>query len=358
MRPLLRLLTFAIAAPELGDESKITPLRATLRPHRVIIPLMLTLPTTLRLGTRGSLLARTQSQLLADSLTPFLPSGHTIQLVTITTSGDKQQDKPLQDSGGKGLFVKEIDEALLAGTVDFTVHSAKDLPADRPPHLTIAATPTREDPRDVWIGKDGITIKELPPGSRVGTASLRRQSQLLATRPDLLVVPLRGNIDTRLRKVAEGADGISGTFLAAAGLNRTRLLPTHAVHLPTDKFIPAAGQGTLAIEARAADTPLLALLANLHDPITAACLSFERRVIAALAGNCFAPIGVCAQPRQNDPGWLVRAIVASPDGKHIARCALMSQDPDISALHALAPLMLETLAKRGAHQILNVTPHE
>jgi hydroxymethylbilane synthase len=317
------------------------------------------LPAIIRLGTRGSLLARTQSQLVADSLKPFLPPGHSIELVTITTSGDTQQDKPLQDSGGKGLFVKELDEAMLAeggGKVDFTVHSAKDLPAERHEALLIAATPLREGPRDLWIGKDGIAIENLPAAAKVGTASLRRQAQLLARRPDLQIIPLRGNIDTRLRKVAEGHDGISGTFLAAAGLKRTGLVPPHAVYLETDKFIPAAGQGTLAIEARRTDTALIALLQNIHDPVTAACLHFERRIVAALAGNCLAPIGVCAQPRATEPGWIVRAIVASPDGKHLARAALMAQTPGIASLNELERLLLETLLKRGAKNILAQQP--
>ncbi len=292
---------------------------------------MTALPQTIRLGTRGSLLARTQAQLVADLLLPFLPPRHSIELVTITTSGDQQQERPLQDSGGKGLFVKEIDDALLAGRIDFSVHSAKDLPAERPAEFLIACTPKREDPRDVWIGKEGISIEDLPKGARVGTASLRRQSQLLSWRPDLQIVPLRGNIDTRLRKVAAGVDGIAGTFLAAAGLMRANLLPPppRGVLLPLDKYIPAAGQGTLALEARADQTELLAILAHLHHAPTAACLQFERAIIKALAGSCVAPIGVYAQPRENDPGWIVRAIVGSPDGKQLARCAPDGERPAI-----------------------------
>ena len=312
------------------------------------------LPQVIRLGTRGSLLARTQSGLVAEALKPFLPRGCAVELVTITTSGDRQQDKPLQDSGGKGLFVKELDEALLERRVDFTVHSAKDLPAERDDGLVIAATPKREDPRDVWVGKDGVRIEELPSGAVVGTASLRRQAQLLARRGALNVMPLRGNIATRLRKVAEGAGGISGTFLAAAGLKRTGLLPAHAVFLETDKFIPAAGQGTLAIEARRSDGALLELLGKIHDETAAACLEFERRVIGKLAGNCLAPIGVCAQPRANDPGWIVRAIVATPDGKRVARATLMAQEEGAGALSGLEGLLIEPWQGRGALEILQI----
>jgi hydroxymethylbilane synthase len=291
---------------------------------------------------------------VADALAPHLPAGHSIELVTITTSGDKQQDKPLQDSGGKGLFVKELDEAIIANRVDFTVHSAKDLPNERHPSLVIAATPKREDPRDVWIGTNGLAIDQLAKGARVGTASLRRQAQLLARRPDLQVVPIRGNIDTRLRKVAEGTEGMSGTFLAAAGLNRTGLLPAHAIFLEPEAFIPAAGQGTLAIEARAGDDGIRALLQKIHDPVAAACLDFERRVIARLAGNCLAPIGVCAQARESDAGWIVRAIVATPDGQRVARSTLMARRGGIGALDELEELLLSTLMSRGAEEILRI----
>jgi hydroxymethylbilane synthase len=330
---------------------------------------------TLRLATRGSLLARTQSQLVADLLAPHLPPGATIELLPITTTGDRlsaslasppnpptpqlsalnlQHSPPTFD---KGLFTKELDEALLSGAADFAVHSAKDLPTHRPPGLLLAATPPREDPRDVWIAKDALTPEKLPPGATVGTTSLRRRAQLLARRPDLAVIPLRGNIDTRLRKVAAGADGIVATFLAAAGLHRTGLLPPTALPLPTDQFIPAAGQGTLAIECRADHANLRALLAYIHDPIAFACLTFERRLIADLAGSCLAPIGVIAAPRgivadQRQPGYLVRAIVATPDGQHSARAALLTPDDHPDALHALSPLLLRTLESRGAREIL------
>jgi hydroxymethylbilane synthase len=321
------------------------------------------LPKILRLGTRGSLLARTQSQWVAGVLAPHLPAGCSIELVTITTSGDRRQEGRLQDSGGKGLFVKEIDEALVAkgeGRVDFAVHSAKDLPMERPGELVIACTPKREDPRDVWVGREGMSIEALPAGAIVGTSSLRRQSQLWSWRPDLAVVPLRGNIDTRLKKVAAGVDGISGTFLAAAGLIRAGLVPARggAVFLAVEKYVPAAGQGTLAIEARAGDGAILALLGKIHDAATGACLGFERAIVKALAGSCLAPIGVCAQPREQDPGWIVRALVASPDGKKAARCALMAASAEAGALEELRPLMLETLRKRGAMEILAALPGE
>jgi hydroxymethylbilane synthase len=307
---------------------------------------------TIRLGTRGSLLARTQSQQVANALAPYLLEGVRIELVIITTSGDRREDASLMESGGKGLFVKELDEALADSRIEIAVHSAKDLPMERPAGVVIGATPPRVDCRDVWVGKDGLSIEELPGGAKVGTASMRRKAQLLGMRSDLEVVALRGNIDTRLTKVAQGAEGISGTFLAAAGLKRAGLLPATAVMLPVENFIPAAGQGTLAIECRETDERVRGLLGRIHDPVTAACLCFERGIVRALAGNCLAPIGVCAQPRETEEGWLVRAIVASPDGQKVARCALMSQNEGEEGLAELSPLMVQTLAQRGAFELL------
>ncbi len=323
---------------------------------------------TIKLGTRGSLLAKTQSQLVADSLRPFL-AGRSIELVTIVTSGDRQVDQPLTDSGGKGLFIKEIEDALLAGQIDFAVHSAKDMPMVMPDGLTIAATPPREAPNDVWIGHQGKTIEQLPPGALVGTTSLRRQAQLLALRPDVKTTLFRGNIDTRLRKVADGQ--VAGTFLAAAGLHRTGLLPAHAVILPTDQFVPSAGQGILAIQCRSNDQEMCALLANINDANSRQALNFERQVVAALAGSCLAPMGVCAQPRATadrwaatqgmvpqDPsiltsqaGWIVRALIATPDGKNIARSTLLTQAKSPSLL--FQPL-LDALASRGSNDIMTL----
>jgi hydroxymethylbilane synthase len=316
----------------------------------------------IKLGTRGSLLARTQSQLVADSLKPFL-NGRAIELEIITTTGDQQQDRPLTDAGGKGLFIKELEDALLDGRIDFAVHSAKDMPVDMPPGLAIVATPRREVPNDVWIGHNGQRIADLPPGATVGTTSLRRQAQLLGRRPDVKTAVFRGNIDTRLRKVQEGQ--VAGTFLAAAGLHRTGLLPPQAVVLPTDEFIPAAGQGILALQCRAFDVEICQLLAQLNDPDAQRALTFERKVVQALAGSCLAPIGVCVQRRtaafQSDrpgdvlpdpadlPGWIVRAFVATPDGKSAARSTLLTTESDPICLYA--PL-LQALESRGSKEIL------
>ncbi len=277
-----------------------------------------------------------------------------IELVFISTSGDQQPDRPLAESGGKALFIKEIETALLEKRIDLAVHSAKDLPVQLAPGTLIAAAPLRADPQDVWIGFQNRTIAELPRQAVVGTSSLRRQAQLLAIRPDLMVQPMRGNIDTRLRKVRDGA--FAGTFLAKAGLDRTELLPAQAVILPLDEFIPAAGQGILAVQARQDDMAMRSAAATINHAPTAAALDFERRVIAALSGNCLAPIGVCATARGNISnqleGWMVRAFVATPDGKKMARAALYTQDASAGGLNSLYDLLLTTLKQRGADEIL------
>jgi hydroxymethylbilane synthase len=318
--------------------------------------------SSIKLGTRGSLLARKQSQLVADSLAPFLQR-KTVELEIITTTGDRQQETALTDAGGKGLFIKEIEDALLSGQIDFAVHSAKDMPVEMPAGLVIAATPYRQIPNDVWIGHNGQTIAQLPAGAIVGTTSLRRQALLLGQRPDVKTAVFRGNIDTRLRKVEEGQ--VAGTFLAAAGLNRTGLLPASAVILPADQFIPAAGQGILAVQCRADDAEIVELLSHINDADAFMALSFERSVVKSLAGSCLAPIGVCAQrraaafplDRPNDAppdpsalqGWIVRAFVATADGKEIARATLLTSENDPECL--FSPL-LRALESRGSKQIL------
>jgi hydroxymethylbilane synthase len=279
-----------------------------------------------------------------------------IELVFITTSGDKQQQRPLAESGGKGLFIKEIETALLENRIDLAVHSAKDLPTELATGTVIAGTPLRADPRDVWIGFENKSISELPNNATVGTASLRRQAQLLAARPDLIVQPLRGNIDTRLRKVHEGT--IAGTFLAKAGLDRTDLLPEHAICLPLDEFIPAAGQGILALQARSEDLTMRQAAGSINHVATAAALAFERRVVAALAGSCLAPVGVCAMPRGNPvnslTGWIVRAFVATPDGKKMSRATLLTEDPSDAGLNSLYDLLIDTLQRRGSAEIMSL----
>jgi hydroxymethylbilane synthase len=319
---------------------------------------MATRNETIRIGTRSSLLARTQAGMVKQMLETRLSGRGSIEveLVFITTSGDRQQDGPLAESGGKGLFIKEIEAALVEERIDLAVHSAKDLPAQLAPGTVIAGTPLRADPRDVWVGFENKSIAEIPPGAIVGTSSLRRQSQLLAARPEVAVQPLRGNIDTRLRKVREGV--VAGTFLAKAGLDRTNLLPDRAIVLPLDEFIPSAGQGILALQTRADDAEIRAAAGSINHTATAAALAFERRVVAALAGSCLAPIGVCAMPRGNPvnnlSGWIVRAFLATVDGKKMSRATLLTEDPSETGLNGLYNLLMDTLQQRGAAEIMNL----
>ena len=233
----------------------------------------------------------------------------------VTTSGDRIQDRPLSEVGGKGLFVKEIEEALLDGSADFAVHSIKDVPAVLPEKLHIACIPSREDPRDVLVSPKYGTLEKLPKGATLGTSSLRRAVALLALRPDLKVVPIRGNVDTRLRKVDAGeADAI---VLARAGLVRLGLEARATQVLEPDVSLPAVGQGALGIEARIADANVAAALAPLHDLETATCVAAERGVMAALEGDCKTPLAAYAR-RVGDVMELA-AFIAEPDGTKMRR---------------------------------------
>ncbi len=309
----------------------------------------------IRIGTRGSLLARTQAGMIRDLLLPFV-ADRPVELVYISTSGDQLALEPLAKIGGKGLFVKEIEAALFSGEIDLAVHSAKDVPVEIPAGLALSATPTRAAPNDVWIGHKGQSLAQISAGSVVGSSSLRRKSQFLMLRPDVKVEPLRGNIDTRLKKIREGV--MAGTLLALAGLHRTNLLPENAIILQEDEFIPSAGQGTLVLETRADDAAIRNILMHIHDPLTAAALAFERGIVRKLAGNCLAPIGVCARPRTGlgQTGWITRAIVALPDATACARCALLTDDPSINGLNALYEPLLVSLESRGAREILAQCP--
>jgi hydroxymethylbilane synthase len=271
---------------------------------------------TLRIGTRGSLLALQQSHWVRDTLMHRWP-GLTVELQIIKTTGDKIQDVPLAKVGGKGLFVKEIEDALLAGEVDLAVHSMKDVPALLPDGLIIAAIPAREDPRDVLVTRGVRSLKELPPQAKLGTSSLRRSAQVKALRPDLQVENLRGNLDTRLRKVEEGQ--YDAIILAAAGLHRMGWQRRITQYLEPDEFLPAVGQGALGIEVRADDTEVLAQLEPLHDPDTETAVATERSFLKELEGGCQVPIGGYARVT----GGVVEFIglVASVDGLVMLRRA-------------------------------------
>ena len=254
----------------------------------------------LRLATRGSALALTQSRQVADALVS-LHDGLRIELITITTTGDRVQDRPLHEIGGKGLFTKEVELALLAGEADFAVHSFKDVPVTMPlvaraeAELVVAAVPRREDAGDALVTPDGRGVSDLRRGATVGTTSLRRRAQLLALRPDLKIVPLRGNVDTRLARVTAG--DFDATVLAVAGLKRLGRWDDATMRpLDLDAMLPAAGQGALALQCRCEDDGTRRMLAALDDEPTRRCVAAERALVLALHGDCTSPIGAYAVP--------------------------------------------------------------
>jgi hydroxymethylbilane synthase len=255
------------------------------------------------------MLALAQCRAFVARLCAVQPSLETSEL-QVTTSGDRIQDKPLAEVGGKGLFVKEIEEALLEGRADFAVHSIKDVPATLPEGLVLACVPPREDPHDVLVAPRHGKLEALPRGARVGTSSLRRAVSLRSRRPDLEIVAMRGNVDTRLRKVDAGdCDAI---VLARAGLLRLGLEGRATEVLPIDASIPAPGQGALGIECRRADAETRAVLALLHDADAARCVMAERGVLSALGGDCKTPLG--AYGERAGGALRLRAFVAQADG--------------------------------------------
>jgi hydroxymethylbilane synthase len=250
----------------------------------------------LRLGTRGSLLAVAQSKLIAAELMRLHP-GLEIELITIKTTGDRITDRPLYDVGGKGLFTKELEQALLRKTIDFAVHSLKDVPITMPlvdqADLIMAAIPARADQRDVLISRSAKTIDELPDGARVGTGSLRRRCQLLAARSDMVVEPVRGNIDTRLQKLRQGE--FDGILLAMAGLERSGLFDESIMTpLDVEQLLPAPGQGALSLQCRKDDSQTRQVLAAMNDPVSVKCVQIERKVVEILEGDCHSPIAALA----------------------------------------------------------------
>ncbi len=267
----------------------------------------------LRLGTRGSKLALTQTGLVRDALSaaiPALSAPGAIEIVAIRTTGDAIQDRPLSEAGGKGLFVKEIEEALLAHRIDAAVHSMKDMPTAQPPGLAISAFLPREDVRDVLIAGDVRRIADLRRGAVVGTSALRRRAQLLHRRPDLEVVNLRGNVDTRLAKRAAGE--VEATLLALAGLKRLGLADVGAP-LPEDEMLPAVGQGAVCIECRADDAQTRGWLAAINHEATATCVAAEHAMLAVLDGSCRTPIAGHAVLGA-DGGLHLRGLILKPDG--------------------------------------------
>ena len=233
-----------------------------------------------------------------------------IEIKVIKTTGDQIQDRPLSEVGGKGLFTKEIEEALLAGAIDLAVHSSKDMPTVLPAGLILSTFLPREDPRDVLISRKAKSVADLPKGATVGTASLRRQAMLLRKRPDLTIVPLRGNVETRLKKINEGQ--ADATMLALAGLKRLGLTEHAAAVLSIDEFLPAVGQGAIGIETRESDENTRTMLAAINHPATAVALAAERAFLAVLDGSCRTPIGGHAIVTGDALSF--RGMIVKPDG--------------------------------------------
>lgn len=307
----------------------------------------------LRLATRRSALALAQSRWVAATLSAQKP-GLTVELVEVVTAGDRIQDVALSEVGGKGLFVTEVENAVLDGRADLAVHSLKDVPAELASGLVLAAVPRREDARDVLITAEGDALDDLEAGARIGTSSLRRSLQLGFQRNDLQYALLRGNVDTRLKKLAAGE--YRAIVLAAAGLRRLGLFDRPLWPLPVEISVPAVGQGALAIEARADDSATLALLAGLDHPESRACVLAERAFLAALGGDCHTPLAGHARllddgRRLHFEGWVgaldgVQQVRASSDVWIDAGAS--RQD----AAHKLAIEVAQTLLARGARDML------
>ena len=298
-----------------------------------------------RLGTRGSRLALVQCEQVAAALRAH---GAGVEVVVIRTSGDRLAQVALADFGGKALFVKEIEEALLAGQVDVGVHSLKDMPAALPAGLILAAFPTREDPADVLLTRGPDGWDGLSRGARVGTSSLRRRALVLARRPDLRPEPIRGNVETRIEKLGAGA--CDATILAAAGLRRLGLAPPHLTALPVDEFVPAVGQGILAVEAREADREVLELLGRLDDTRSRSEAVAERAFLERLGADCHTP--VAGHARHEGSALTMTGIVASLDGMTVLRWQATGRPPEAEQLGA--SVARELLAK-GAKALLDAS---
>jgi hydroxymethylbilane synthase len=294
-------------------------------------------------------MATTQSRLVADLLTRR--TGHAVELVGVTTEGD-DTTALLAQMGGTGVFVNGLRDRLLRGEVDLAVHSLKDLPTGQAEGIALAAVPTRDDPRDCLCGVPGRTVKlaDLPAGARIGTGSPRRMAQLRALRADLDVVPIRGNADTRLRKVADGE--FDAVVLAYAGLTRIARLDAVAEILEPDQMLPAPGQGALAVECRADREDLLALLGTLDDPETRAAVTAERTVLAVLEAGCSAPVGAYAA--QEDQKLYLTAAVVGHDGGHQVR---LSASGHPSAAEELGRGLAARLLAEGADQLMGERAH-
>jgi hydroxymethylbilane synthase len=294
----------------------------------------------LRIGSRGSALALWQAEHVKDRLAAL---GHDVSITVITTTGDRVLDRRLENVGGKGAFLKEIEEAMLAGTIDLAVHSLKDVPTSLPEGLHLCAYLERADARDAFISREGVTLAGLPAGARIGTTSLRRQAQLRARRSDLLISDLRGNVDTRLRKLREGE--LDAILLAMAGLVRLGRASEVTEALAPDVILPAPGQGTIALECRQADEDVAAAVGPLNHPASQRCVTAERAFLAALGGGCNVPLGAYAE--EDGAELRLRALVSRVDGREALTADRRGVEPE-----ALGRAVAEELLARGAAELM------
>ena len=295
---------------------------------------------SLRIGSRGSQLALWQANHVAGLLRA---RGHAVEIEIIKTTGDKITDVALAKVGTKGMFTKEIEEALADKRVDLAVHSLKDVPTELAAEFTLAAIMKREDPRDAFISVQHARLQDLPRGARVGTSSLRRQCQLKAIHPDLEIFPLRGNVDTRLKKLESGE--YAAIILASAGVHRLGLDKHVRYRIPAEIMCPAVGQGALAVETGAKDAATLALLAFLNDADTRQAIECERALLGSLGGGCQVPIGALAEKHGSQ--FVLNAMVGRPDGSEILREQGTGDNPE-----KLGCEVAQSLLRRGAEKIL------
>ena len=296
-------------------------------------------------ATRPSALARWQTQWVMNALQDAHP-GLTCEEKVITTQGDKIIDKPLPEIGGKGLFTQELESELLSGAVHCAVHSLKDLPVENPAGLTVGCIPIRAEVRDAWISANGYTLETLPPGSVIGTSSLRRAAQILSTRPDVSNASLRGNVDTRLRKALDGQ--YDAIILAGAGLIRLGLGENITQWLPLNVMLPAPGQGALAVQCRADDAETLSLLSTLEDAPTRSAVTAERQFLLDLGGGCAVPVAAYAVVTSLSIN--LTGLVASVDGKKLIKVTGDGSDPK-----ELGEQLAQEAIAKGANEILALT---
>jgi hydroxymethylbilane synthase len=304
-------------------------------------------------GTRGSKLALWQTNWLVERLREKQPD-LVVETTIITTQGDRIQDRPLQSVNNDGFFVRELEEALLRGEIDLAVHSLKDLPHSQPEGLIVPVTPGRVDARDALISKHNLALADLPQGAVIGTSSARRASQLLAFRPDFQVLPLRGNVDTRMRKLQEGSpENYAAIILAAAGLERLGRAGEISALLPLSVMLPAPGQGALAPECRAGDSRTLELLGRINDSEAQAAVAGEKAFMAALGGGCQTPVG-CYVEVAGGGSLAGRGYVGRPDGSKVIRVELAADwDGSLETAHNLGSALAGLAIEQGARQILD-----